>query len=651
MGEIKKKISKHSSNETRSPASQGGISLRPLLPRHIALAGIGAGLFSAAAVAFFQLPFLFSWILISLVTALSVGAVTKIQAKTYEKYLTHIEQENRELEMLRDKAETDCTGKTEFISDMCRELRTPLSVIISLSRVSLRQNLPNAVALNLENILSSGRKALETANDLLDFSKTELGQIAFTEARFSLFSLLSDIKETIGSALENTNAIFQLEVDGTVPNLLWGDEMRLRQIILNMADSILTQAQEGTLCLNIQWKKQKDMALLTITFSLSAQKPHEKETEKAAPWTDLKPLIVKNLVEGMDGNILSENIHDGNPAFSVILPQKILQENPTYNEARSRQRPPVLKPGNTKSGLMFPGARVLAIDDSITNLKLLKGLLAPYGMKTEYVLHAPECLERNWVKTYDLILLNQFMPELNSGEILRYLQKNPRFRTPVVALGTNATDETKESCLNRGFTDFLATPIQPEELENCLKKYLSAFLHNGSDTMPKHSEKIVFTLTPQANKAEKTPPVPGEEPKLIQAKKQDPIQTEESVPIQAGVDNDILNIPLGIENTAGEESFYIEILELYLSQTEEKKELLQSYLDAGDMKNYAVQIHALKSTMRSMGAMKAGELAFDLETHSKKEDLEYVREHHKNVIKETELAEENMRLYLSEKGK
>lgn len=650
MDDTKKNIPKHTLNETHSPTSPGEISVRPLLPRHIALAGAGAGLFSAIAVTVFHLPFVVAWILISLVTALSINAMTKIQEKVYEKYLTHIEQENHGLEALRDEAEADSARKTEFMADMSRELRTPISVIMSLSRVSLRQNLPDAVALNLENILSSGKEVLETANDVLDFSKTELGQIEFTEARFSMFSLLSDVKETIKSKLEETNSKFVLEVDETMPNLLWGDETRFRQILLNMADIVLKQAEEGTLCLNIQWKKQKDMALLTIAFSISAPNTHEKEGEKTVPWTDLKLLIIKNLVEKMGGSILSENIHDTFPSFSVILPQKILQDNPTYNEARSRQRPAAPKSGNGEANLTFPGARVLVIDDSLTNLKLLKGLLAPYDMKAEYVLHAPECLERNWAKTYDLILLDYFMPELNGGEILKYLQKNPRFHTPVVALGTNAPDETKESCLSWGFSDFLAKPIQPEELENCLKQYLSAFLHNGSGTVPIVNEKIVFTLMPQADKEEKTPPVTTEEPIHTQAEKQAPIR-EESAPTQTGVDNDILNIALGIENTAGEESFYMEILELYLSQAEEKKELLQTYLDAGDMKNYAVQIHALKSTMRSMGAMKAGEFAFDLETHSKKDDLEYVREHHENAIKEAELAEENMRLYLSEKGK
>lgn len=616
------------------------------IKKQIILAGMAAGFLSAAITTFFKLPFLFAWILISLVTALSINAMTKIQEKIYEKYLTHIEQENHELEALRDEAEANSARKTEFMADMSRELRTPISVIMSLSRVSLRQNLPDAVALNLENILSSGKEVLETANDVLDFSKTELGQIEFTEARFSMFSLLSDVKETIKYKLEKENSKFVLEVDDTVPNLLWGDETRFRQILLNMADSVFKQAEEGTLCLNIQWKKQKDMAHLTIAFSLSAPSAPEKEGEKTAPWTELKLLIIKNLVEKMGGSILSENIHDTFPSFSVILPQKILQDNPTYNEAKSRQRPAVSKSGNGETNLTFPGARVLVIDDSLTNLKLLKGLLAPYDMKAEYVLHAPECLERNWAKTYDLILLDYFMPELNGGEILRYLQKNPRFHTPVVALGTNSPDETKETCLNWGFSDFLAKPVQPEELENCLKQYLSAFLHNGSGTMPMVNEKIIFTLTPQVDKEEKTPPAPTEEPIHIQA----PIR-EESSPAETKVDNDILNIALGIENTAGEESFYIEILELYLSQAEEKKELLQTYLDAGDMKNYAVQIHAMKSTMRSMGAMKAGEFAFDLETHSKKDDLEYVREHHENAIKEAELAEENMRLYLSEKGK
>lgn len=644
MDKIKKNISEDTFCPDTSPAPARDVSLRPLLPRHTVLAGIGAGLILSIAATFLKLPFLLVWILASLVITPSIGAMTRAQSKKYEKYLTHIEQENRELELLRQEAQADSARKTEFMANMSRELRTPASVIVSLSRLSLRQNIPDALAFHLENILSSGKDVLETANDILDFSKIESGQMAFTEARYSLSSLISDIKETVDSKLKGQNITFLQEIDNTTPNLLWGDEMRLRQILLHMTDSVLEHTKEGTLSLNIQWKKQKDMALLTISVSVSGQNVSGEKT--TALRTDLKPLIAKKMAEKMGGSVLPENPEDGKNTFSVTIPQKILQELPTYGEAKSRPRTGLPKAGHRDTALTFPGARVLVIDDSITSLKLLKELLAPYNMKAEYVLHAPECLERNWAKTYDLILLDFFLPELNGGEILRYLQKNPRFRTPVIALGTNAPEETKESFASWGFTDFLAKPIQPEELEHCLRQYLFAFLHTEHGAVPTGSGKIVFTLPPQT---EKPTSVQADGPTSIKAEIPKPVPTEMPKSSQTDVDNEILDISLGIQNTAGEESFYIEILELYLSEAQSKKDLLHSYLDAGDMKNYAIQVHALKSTMRSMGAMKAGELAFDLETHSKKEDLEYVRAHHENMIKETELAEENMRRYLSKK--
>lgn len=644
MDEIKKNISEDTFGPDTSPAPARDVSLRPLLPRHTVLAGIGAGLILSIAATFLKLPFLLVWILASLVITLSIGAMTRAQSKKYEKYLTHIEQENRELELLRQETQADSARKTEFMADMSRELRTPASVIVSLSRLSLRQNIPDALAFHLENILSSGKDVLETANDILDFSKIESGQMEFTEARYSLSSLICDIKETVDSKLKGQNITFLQEIDNTTPNLLWGDEMRFRQILLHITDSVLEHTKEGTLSLNIQWKKQKDMAHLTISVSVSGQNVSGEKT--TALRTDLKPLIAKKMAEKMGGSVLPENPEDGKDAFSVTIPQKILQELPTYGEAKSRPRTGLPKTGHRDTALTFPGARVLVIDDSITSLKLLKGLLAPYNMKAEYVLHAPECLERNWTKTYDLILLDFFLPELNGGEILRYLQKNPRFRTPVIALGTNTPEETKEFFASWGFTDFLAKPIQPEELEHCLRQYLFAFLRTEHGAVPTGSEKIVFTMPPQT---EKPAPVQADGPTPIKAEMPKPVPTEMPKSSQTDVDNEILDISLGIQNTAGEESFYIEILELYLSEAQAKKNLLQSYLDAGDMKNYAIQVHALKSTMRSMGAMKAGDLAFDLETHSKKEDLEYVRAHHENMIKETELAEENMRRYLSKK--
>ncbi|MCM1258648.1 MAG: response regulator [Roseburia sp.] len=644
MGETKKIISENTVSEKLTPSSQKDLPVRPLMPRQIIFTGIGAGLLLAAAVTPFKLPFLPVWFLASLVIALSIGTMTKLQERKYEQYLKYIEQENRSLELLQTKAEADNARKTEFMADMSRKLRTPINLMIGLSRVSLRQDTKDAMAENLEQILSSGKDVLETVNDILDFTKIESGQMEFAEARYSLASLASDLKETIAAK----PASFVLEVDDTIPNLLWGDEMRLRQILLNMSDSTLKHTKEGTLCQNIQWKKQKDMAILSIVFSIASRENQKEKPDQENPWTDLKFLNAKNLVEKMGGSVLYENSDDNRDSFTVTLPQKILQDTPTYGEARSRLRPVLKNPDKFAESFTFPGARVLVIDDSVTNLKLLKGLLAPYNMKAEYVLHVPECLERNWAKTYDLIFLDYFMPELNGGEILQYLQKNPSFQTPVVALTANAPDETREACLNWGFVDILAKPIQQEELERCLRQYLPAFLHTGQGAGPTGDGKIVFTLSPQTEKAKTTQ---AKRQKKLPTEKPNPLPAEKQETLSMDVDNEILDISLGIQNTAGEESFYIEILELYLSEAKEKKELLRSYLDVGDMKNYAVQVHALKSTMRSMGAMRAGELAFDLETHSKKGDLEYVREHHENAIKEAELAEVNMRRYLSLKGK
>ena len=580
------------------------------------------------------------------VSGICIGMVVKMQVSAYEREIVRNEEQRINMEVLKVEAEKASIAKSDFLANMSHEIRTPLNAIIGLSRIALREDMSDTVRNNIEDILNSSDNLLAIINDILDFSKIESGKLEIVHAKYQLSSVIYDVATVIRFRINEKPIEFKIEIDDSIPNTLYGDEVRIKQILINILGNAAKFTHKGKITLKMNWKRLGGIAILQIAISDTGQgirkenldqifkrfKRVEMQDNRQIEGTGLGLSITKGLLDRMGGTISVESIYGKGSTFSITIPQKIIDERPLYGEAKALQSSEGGKKKYFESGVVFPGAKVLAVDDSAMNLKVVKGLLAPYKMEVKCVGGARECLEAVSKTRYDLILLDHMMPEMDGVETLWRMREDPDFDTPVIALTANAVNGAKKSYLDWGFMDYLSKPMHLEELEVCLKKYLSEFLQKQSpEERAREEEKAAWKKQTAASAV----------PELVTDVEQ--VQEEVLEP-----DDSVFNIEQGMEYAVGNKDFYLETLQIYLDETGESEMMLREYLELGNMSDYKVLVHALKSNSRLVGAVATSDLALQLEEASRDGEIEFVQEHHEELMQRLALAKKYIMKYLKE---
>jgi len=381
-------------------------------------------------------------------------------------------------------AKKQSRAKTTFLAKMSHEIRTPMNAIIGMAELALRKDISSIVREEIVTIKRAGTNLLSIINSILDFSKIESGKLVITPKKYQLSSLIHDVTSVIRAKLVGSKVRFDLKIDSKMPNVLFGDETKIRQIFLNILDNAIKYTNEGFIAFSLNGKISDNMIVLTADITDSGRGIKKEDVEKlfgdfvqvdvianqGIEGTGLGLAIVKNLTEAMGGSIKVESEYGKGSTFAIKLPQKILSHEPIAAFE--------IQEDNFDFEIKFnaPKARILVVDDITTNLKVAEGLLSFYKMQVDTALSAIEAIDKiakaaQLDSHYNLVFMDHMMPEMDGVEATKLIKKQGH-DLPIIALTANAISGAKKMFLANGFSDFLSKPIDIVKLDAILEKWV-----------------------------------------------------------------------------------------------------------------------------------------------------------------------------------
>ena len=542
-----------------------------------------------------------------------------------------------------EEAKRASEAKTDFLANTSHEIRTPINAVLGMNEMIIRES-AKAEKLTVAspevyhesfrkirsysgNVDSAGNNLLAIINDILDFTKIEEGKMDIVEIEYQLSSVVNDVSNMIFFKAKEKNLEFVTDIDENLPDKLFGDVVRVRQIITNILNNAVKYTDEGSVSLKITGKEKdkssdgKPVLELVIQVTDMGIGISEEDIGRlfrkfervdlvrnsTKEGTGLGLAITRMLLDMMHGDVKVESTYGKGSTFTITIPQKIISDEPIGNFKKKFEK----SLGEKKTyhvSFRAPDAYILIVDDTRMNLVVATEFLKDTQVRIDTAGGGKEAVELALKNKYDVILMDQRMPEMDGEEafrIIRSRKDGPNINTPVICLTADAVVGARERYLSKGFDDYLTKPIDSTYLELMLKKYIPA-------------EKVIINGVSDSDEPVSSSQL--SDPKAV---------SFTDILKSSGID-----ISKGIENCGGGEDFYRSMLEEYLQESDEKMQNLKSFINSGDLKNYEILIHSLKSTSAMIGADKPSKIAQELELAAKNGDKDSILANHESFIRE-----------------
>lgn len=537
------------------------------------------------------------------------------------------------VEMKKEEAEHMANVKSAFLANMSHEIRTPINAVLGMNELILREANQKDVLDYAYNIELAGKALLSIVNDILDISKIESGKTELVSGEYNVATSIYNFIEMSRARAEKKGILLKVDIAENLPSKMYGDEMRLKQIYTNILNNAIKYTEKGEITLTLTGEEIGDDKIFTkATISdtgigireedldkiFDAFQRVDEEKNQKIEGTGLGMSITKQLVELMGGKIYVESEYGKGSTFHVELVQGIVDRTPIGRIDQAVEQNREIEK-HKRAVLLAPEAKLLVVDDNQMNLNVMKGLLKRTEMQVDLVLSGKEALEAVTKTSYDVILMDHMMPEMDGVEALhrlRKLKENQNPQAKVIVLTANAAIGSREEYLKMGFDDYLSKPIEAMNLENMIKKYLPKELVHEIEEVVEETQNL-------------------EEIEFLEEKLR-----------PFGI-----HLKQGLIYVEGELEQYVDMVKLFLRQSEARKEKMRGFLKEGNTEEYTIEVHALKSNGKMIGSRKMSELAYEMEIQGRNGKLEYLRQNQAKLEEGWEELEQGLRILMEEQQK
>lgn len=392
----------------------------------------------------------------------------------------------RELSEMRKKAEEANQSKSNFLANMSHEIRTPMNAIVGMSDLLIEKSHGHEIYDYACDIKTAALNLLSIINDILDLSKVEAGKMELAEDEYFVEELVRDTVNLVKMSAEQKGLQFQVNVAEDTPRQLYGDEGRIRQILINIINNAVKFTKEGYVRLDVsgRYKDEENIALQfvvedtgigikeeDIAVIFEAFRQLDMNRNRKTEGTGLGLAITKQLVTLMDGDIQLESEYGKGTRFIIRIKQRVVDKRSIKEE------PAVHRVETVKETRMFVAKeyRVLLVDDNAMNRKVACAMLKPYGFQLAEASCGSAAIERVKRVEYDMILMDHMMPEMDGVEATKIIRsecgENGK-KAVIIALTANAIQGAREMYLENGFDDFLSKPFDRSQMHELLDKWV-----------------------------------------------------------------------------------------------------------------------------------------------------------------------------------